>query len=562
MASPKPVNTAFATLTPANTLAKLAFSSVFEEIMEMRQSEKEDSVEAALQRMLIQPEKEYDEKIAYFRRGDVEGSITPYEEETDSEELPSKDLGMVWAGSYLISLDHEPADSVLGWTAGKGPDGNSPYDLLLCSRSFANEYSIVLANPHARFNFSRDKLSLYIMRSRSRLAQLKVGVEEVEHKPYHLNNTNMKISFDKLEYNFRWTDFARTDQFYENRRDYMNQFDGQSSAEAEFEMPTPLPKAITIDGWTLGRALGAGACGRVFLATNSSSDLAAIKMMERNEESYASVDREIDTIRSVTDLARRSDESERVMRMVDVIYPNGKEFLSSKTSFDLVYAVLRPMTTQTFYNLVLQSKREPKGMKREVAIAFRSALLGVKVMHDGGWVHCDLKPANIGFIQKALHSVLLDTGSSMQIKKGEVLEHRPGTVGTIGYLAPELEMRCWDHSIDIWSMGVILYQLTYPRHPWELKINPWREEYVEYRPRFMAAYREAIHKMDRDYRSACASPTEGYIHLGALFIGMVRFAEAPGNNKPRLNIDEVLQHPAWGSLLSTSSPQEKRQRVE
>ncbi|KAI0185407.1 kinase-like domain-containing protein [Xylaria flabelliformis] len=456
MASPKPVNNAFATLTPANTLAKLAFSSVFEDIMDMRQSEKGDSVEAALQRMLIQPEKEYDEKIAYFRRGDVKGSTTPSEEDADGEEPISKDLGMVWAGSYLLSLDHEPTNMSLGWTAGKGPDGTTLYDLLLCSRSFANEYDIFLANPHARFNFSHDKLSFYIIRSRSKLAQLKVGVEDVEHKPYHLNNTSMKITFDKLEYNFQWMEYAHTDDFYGDRRDYMSRL-GQ--AEADFEMPTPSLKAITIDGWTLGGPLGAGARGRVFLATNTLSDVAAIKMMERNEKSYLSVDREIDTVRRVTDLARRFDEGERLMRMVDVICPNGKEFLSSKTAFDHVYAVLRPMTTETFHHLVLQSQREPKGMKREAAIAFRSALLGVKVMHDGGWVHSDLKPANIGFIPKSLHSVLLDTGSSMHIKKDEFLDHRPGTVGTIGYLAPELEMRCWDHSIDIWSMGVILYQL-------------------------------------------------------------------------------------------------------
>ncbi|KAI0549156.1 hypothetical protein F4679DRAFT_547727 [Xylaria curta] len=79
----------------------------------------------------------------------------------------------------------------------------------------------------------------------------------------------------------------------------------------------------------------------------------------------------------------------------------------------------------------------------------------------------------------------------MHIKKGEFLDHRPGTVGTIGYLAPELEMLCWDHSIEIWSMGVILYQLMYSRHPWEFKINPWREKYAQYPPSFMAANKGA-----------------------------------------------------------------------
>jgi serine/threonine protein kinase len=97
-------------------------------------------------------------------------------------------------------------------------------------------------------------------------------------------------------------------------------------------------------------------------------------------------------------------------------------------------------------------------MTMEAAIAFRSALLGVKVMHNKRWVHRDLKPANIGILSGS--SVLLDVGTSRQIPADERLLSAPGTVGTINYLAPELELEAYDLSIDIWSMGVILYQLT------------------------------------------------------------------------------------------------------
>jgi serine/threonine protein kinase len=54
-------------------------------------------------------------------------------------------------------------------------------------------------------------------------------------------------------------------------------------------------------------------------------------------------------------------------------------------------------------------------MTIEAATAFHTALLGVKVMHDGRWLHRDLKPTNIGLIGKPLRSVLLDISTSRHI---------------------------------------------------------------------------------------------------------------------------------------------------
>ena len=145
---------------------------------------------------------------------------------------------------------------------------------------------------------------------------------------------------------------------------------------------------------------------------------------------------------------------------------------------------------------------------------FRDALFAVKVLHDQGWLHCDLKPTNIGIIGTPLRSVLLDTGTSAYLKSGAALQPGPGCGGTRGYLAPERELEKYDHSIDIWAMGVILYELTYGNHPWKFTINPWRDEKEneELRPAFRESYQGAIDKMTGDYQSACQSPTEGFIH--------------------------------------------------
>ncbi len=177
----------------------------------------------------------------------------------------------------------------------------------------------------------------------------------------------------------------------------------------------------------------------------------------------------------------------------------------------------------------LTSNRGSKGIKIEAAYALREALIGVKVMHDGDWLHSDLKPANIGLFDKPYRSVPLDLGSSKQILTGSSLKCRPGTAGTIGYLAPELELEDYDHSIDIWAMGVILYELTYDEHPWRFSINPWRKgrDYEALRSSFKESYRYAANRMVKDYSSARASPTSGYIHCQYPFRNArVRYADS------------------------------------
>lgn len=155
-------------------------------------------------------------------------------------------------------------------------------------------------------------------------------------------------------------------------------------------------------------------------------------------------------------------------------------------------------------------------MKMEAAIAFRDALEAVKVMHDGRWVHRDLKPNNIGLVGTPLRSILLDTDTAAYILPSHMLRPEPGHIGTVGFLAPEFELGDYDHAVDIWAMGVILYHLTYGQHPWNYALNPWRDlrQCEKLRPSFRQRYLEATSRMTADYRDGCQSPAAGYIHRG------------------------------------------------
>ncbi|KAJ2981301.1 hypothetical protein NUW58_g6722 [Xylaria curta] len=538
---------AFATLKPTNALARLAFSDIYEHFTSMRQGNQE--APPAFRDMVVEASQTFDRDALRLRlererevsqnayASDVETSESPLEPDSDTEKQ-HKELGNIWTGHYSLVLKSPPFEPRTGWTVGKDRLGSVPFDLPLCTRIFAKWYGINLRNPHARLNFVFTNRAFYIANcSRSQSTQLVVNGDAVKQQPYMLNQHSMKIQLDKLEYTFQWTEYAATQNFIEERGRYVTTLGGP--AKVDVDMPTPLPNRTTIGTWTLGDPLGAGGQGRVFFATNSSGEVAAIKMMERRPDNNSTVDDEVRVCNKVTEFAKKSDDDGRILRVLEVLYTNHEKF-SSKVPFDIVAVVLQPMTPQTLANLcAAKNKGGSKGMKIEAAMVFRDALLALQVMHNGGWMHRDLKPANIGLIDPA-----------------------PVPLVTIGYLAPELELEDYDHRIDIWAMGIILYCLTYGCHPWKFALNPWRDgkENETLRAQFRESYQAAIGKMMKDYRTARQSPTEGYIHLGALFVDMVRYQWAANNHSPRPDINEVLRHPAWGSFMP-DTPRSKRRRL-
>lgn len=350
---------AFVSLTPANALARLAFSEVYDTLTSRRQSDLAADTQAALGRMLVEPDQICDDEIVRLRREmgrtkydtDGEASETLTEPDTDTEEELRK-LGMVWVGQYLLALEPLPTSTANGWTAGKGPLENGAFDLLLCTRSFAKSHALNIRNPHARFNFFLESHGFFVTGcSRSPSTHLAVNGDAVALQPYHLNQHNMKIQIDKLEYHLQWTDYAAEKVFTRKRKGYVAHILGGPLTNIDFEMPTPLPIKRTMGRWTLGDALGTGGLGRVFFASDPSGSMAAIKVMERASRNCDAVDEEIQTLQEVTDLAQRTDDGERVIRVAEVIYSNGEKF-SSRTAFDNVGIILKPMTPYIFGDLV------------------------------------------------------------------------------------------------------------------------------------------------------------------------------------------------------------------
>ena len=164
--------------------------------------------------------------------------------------------------------------------------------------------------------------------------------------------------------------------------------------------------------------------------------------------------------------------------------------------------------------LIYKLDRGYKGIIIEAATIFRAVLLGIKVIYNGHQLYRDLKLTNIGLIGKPLRSVLLDIGISRHIQIGRLLRPKLDIVSTISYLAPKLKLEDYNYSINIQSIGIILFKLIYNYYLQKFFINLQRnsKDNKKLRPFFQKSYQNAIDKIARDYKSTYASPARGYIY--------------------------------------------------
>lgn len=116
----------------------------------------------------------------------------------------------------------------------------------------------------------------------------------------------------------------------------------------------------------------------------------------------------------------------------------------------------------------LTNKKDALSDKQKLEIGIQSAE-GLSAAHDKGIVHRDIKPENI-MIRKDGIVQLMDFGLAKLYKESNVsrLTKAGATVGTMGYMSPEqVQGLDVDHRTDIFSLGVVLYELFAGESPFK-----------------------------------------------------------------------------------------------
>jgi hypothetical protein len=143
--------------------------------------------------------------------------------------------------------------------------------------------------------------------------------------------------------------------------------------------------------------------------------------------------------------------------------PNLLTIFDLKTSdADDTFVVMEYVAGPSLANVL---KQYPNGMPlAEIRHWLKGLVEGVAYLHDHGIVHRDLKPANL-FMEEGIVKIG-DYGLAKLITPSHGTEHSE-SIGTCHYMAPEIGSGKYNKPIDVYSIGVILYEMLTGRVPFD-----------------------------------------------------------------------------------------------
>lgn len=100
-----------------------------------------------------------------------------------------------------------------------------------------------------------------------------------------------------------------------------------------------------------------------------------------------------------------------------------------------------------------------------IARIVRAILRFIAQCHAKNIVYRDVKPDNFLFLSTDEDAPLKATDFGLAIRHAPHEPKLTSRSGTPAYMAPELVMQCYDEKADLWSVGMLAYQLLTGRFP-------------------------------------------------------------------------------------------------
>jgi serine/threonine protein kinase len=140
----------------------------------------------------------------------------------------------------------------------------------------------------------------------------------------------------------------------------------------------------------------------------------------------------------------------------------------------------------------------------QVVDIIRKIALALAEAHQAGIVHRDLKPSNI-MLDRRGEPMVMDFGLARREQQGEAgITHQGAIVGSPAYMPPEQvagEGHAAGPTADVYSLGVVFYQLLCRRLPFEGTVGAVLAQVLTTRPGHPRTVRAS---MPGSRRSACA----------------------------------------------------------
>eukprot|EP01006_Ploeotia_vitrea_P047895 TRINITY_DN67174_c5_g7_i1.p1 TRINITY_DN67174_c5_g7~~TRINITY_DN67174_c5_g7_i1.p1 ORF type:complete len:465 (+),score=255.07 TRINITY_DN67174_c5_g7_i1:160-1554(+) len=213
--------------------------------------------------------------------------------------------------------------------------------------------------------------------------------------------------------------------------------------------PKVNPERVDESHFEIYRVLGRGGFGKVHAVMHRNSNvMMAMKRMSKDQI-----------------IAKGSTPHVWVERDIMALF-SGKPFLvaleySYQTPTELIIIMPFLAGGDLKFNLL----KNGAAKERQARFYAAELLVGLKAVHELGYVYRDIKPENC-LMDNDGHAYLSDFGLAKRLRESRGYKHR-GYAGTPGYTAPEVDADdYYSWQADVWSFGVLLYELLHGYRPY------------------------------------------------------------------------------------------------